>query len=169
MWGDCYWKRQFSECYSPTLLLIGDLHCHLTEVTNKGRPLPLPLLDQQDWYFTVMFKKASHLFSASGALVNDHLWFLYSMCTLRLIYLLSLFFSAETRIQHMQTEIPFQWDFETLRIHFIFLVCMLIKKELVSQLVIRLICISKYGPFKWEKILFFYSVSQRQDSVKNFE
>lgn len=57
MWSDCDWKRQFSECYSPTLLLIGDLHCHLTEVTNKGRPLPLypPLLHQQGWYFTFFF------------------------------------------------------------------------------------------------------------------
>lgn len=43
------WKQQFCECCSqPTLLLIGDLHCHLTEVTNKVRPLPLPLQDQQD-------------------------------------------------------------------------------------------------------------------------
>lgn len=53
MWGGCYWKRQFSKCNSPALLLIGDLHCHETEVTNKGRPLPLlqPLLDQQVGHF----------------------------------------------------------------------------------------------------------------------
>lgn len=52
MWDDCDWKRQFSECCSPTPLLIRDLHCHLTEVTNKGRPLPLP--HQQHWDATFL-------------------------------------------------------------------------------------------------------------------
>lgn len=62
--------------------------------------LALPLQDQQYWYFTRFFisKSASHLFFffifcwATGALFNDHV-FLYSICTLRQIYIFPLFLS----------------------------------------------------------------------------
>lgn len=89
MWGGCYWKRQFSKCNSPALLLIGDLHCHETEVTNKGRPLPLlqPLLDQQVGHFKAFpffsLQRASHLILPQKVqLMTTYFCILY-MSTLR--------------------------------------------------------------------------------------